>query len=307
MQRTTPSITFSLLASFLPIASGCDNSNSNHHSTASAKQPPATPSGVASEKAPPLKERLERCKSTVETTSSELRTVKSTLEKLRTELNQLKETPKARYRAIVALAESVTDTQGVDKIYSAIDKFRKTFPTAKETSLVLRVRSELRRKRAKFLTAEKKQQLLESIKSIRAILNGVSDGTDLSLPQIIRLGQELKSNETRYVELRKLPKTKWDDAMKDPDSERGKSISIYGKIIQISRDGDYFKGLICTENQYGWCDNFYYFVTPGTTKGINEDSKASFAGVFVQRYSYKTTGGGQKHSLALVGYFDRQK
>ncbi len=178
------------------------------------------------------------------------------------------------------------------------------FPGAREIRVVTRKVAGLKSARAKLVKAEEQAKALQAISDIRALLAGAKDADELSFPQIVAVANHLSSNNIKYSTIAQLPGGNFGEAMKDPDSERGKSMVISGRVIQISKDGDYFKGLIWTGNFY---NQIYYFITPGTTRGISQDSYAFFAGVFAQRYSYSNSAGGTTHSVVLVGYFEGQE
>ena len=131
----------------------------------------------------------------------------------------------------------------------------------------------------------------------------MEDGIELAIAEAIVLSAYLTANGLSFATIAKLPKGSFAEAMKDPGAERGKAIVVGGKVLQIDKDGDYFKGLLCADR---WCNKIYYFITPGTTRGIVGGKWARFAGVVTQKYSYSNTGGGQTHSILLVGYFKGQ-
>ncbi|HOD00497.1 MAG TPA: hypothetical protein PKH54_11170 [Myxococcota bacterium] len=244
------------------------------------------------------------CAASQKAASDELAAVKARLETLERENAELKQTPAAVSQEILTAVDSADTIAKIDDVLASISAFGDRFPGAPEIRVVTRKVSGLKSARAKLVRAEEQAKALQAISDIKALLAGAEDADELSFTQILAVANHLSSNNIKYSTIAQLPRGNFGEAMKDPDSERGKSMVISGRVVQISKDGDYFKGLICTGD---FCDRVYYFITPGTTRGISQESYVSFAGVLAQRYSYSNSGGGTTHSVALVGYFKGQE
>lgn len=234
----------------------------------------------------------------------EITTMQSKLNAAEAELTQLKQTPASVSQEIIATIDSATTVVDLDVILGQITAFNDRFPTAPEKSVLARRSSELKKLRLSLQKEEARARALESIADIRNTLSEAVDGSELSFTPLAKLAALLVSRDMKYNAISELPRTNFAEAMKDSDAERGKSMVVSGRVLQITKEADYYVGLICTGS---FCNNVYHFVTAGTTRGINGDSSAMFAGVFAQRYSYSNAGGGTTHSLALVGYFKGQE
>ncbi len=244
------------------------------------------------------------CAASQKSATDELAAVKARLETVERENAELKQTPAAVSQEILTAVDSADTIAKIDEVLASISAFGDRFPGAPEIRVVTRKVSGLKSARAKLVKAEEQAKALQAISDIKALLAGAKDADELSFTQIVAVANHLASNNIKYSTIAQLPRGDFGEAMKDPDSERGKSMVISGRVIQISKDGEYFKGLICTGN---FCNRVYYFVTPGTTRGISQNSYVSFAGVFAQRYSYSNSAGGTTHSVVLVGYFEGQE
>lgn len=134
-------------------------------------------------------------------------------------------------------------------------------------------------------------------------LTKLVDGSELAVVEMAGVARHLAENNLKFEAISRLPRTNFAEAMKDADSERGKVMIASGSIIQITKEGPFFHGLICGGS---FCSQVYNFITMGTTRGLNQNSYGTFAGIFAQRYSYSNAGGGTTHSVGLVGYFKGQ-
>lgn len=224
---------------------------------------------------------------------------------LQAENAKLKDTPEQRAAALVEKAAAVSTSSESDALIVEIDSFLgvyKSYPAGKQ---IVALRSSLIAKGKKFAAGEAKANAEAAISGIRGLLSSVSDG-DLDPGSLATVASYIQANHLGYDALTRLPRAGFDDAVKDPEGERGKGFVVSGKIIQISRDGEYFVGLIGKGGYFG-LDQKYYFVTPGTTRGIYEGKNATFAGIFTQRYEYELRAGGKSEALATVGYFRGQE
>jgi len=224
---------------------------------------------------------------------------------LQAENAKLKDTPEQRAAVLVEKAESVSTSAETDALIVDIDSYLgvyKSYPAGKQ---IVGLRSSVAAKGKKFAAAEAKANAEAAISGIRGLLSSVSDG-DLNPVALATVASYIQENQLGYEALTRLPRAGFNDAVKDPEGERGKGFVVSGKVIQISRDGDYFVGLIGKGGYFG-LDQLYYFVTPGTTRGIYEGKNATFAGIFTQRYEYELRAGGKSEALATVGYFRGQE
>lgn len=242
------------------------------------------------------KDGLEKCAAGLTAKTTEL-------EEAQAKLKRFTESPAGVYQDIISQADAASTVAAVDDVLAEIEKFASRFPTAAERKALKKRASKLKKSRRTFEKAEVAEKALAAIKEVKTMLSSIEDGTDLAVRQALAVGEYLKQKDLTFEGISKLPKGSYSEAMKDPDSERGKAIIASGKVIQISKDGGYFKGLICADS---WCNKIVYFLTPGTTRGINQGKRGKFAGVMTQKYSYDNVRGGQTHSILLVGYFRGQ-
>ena len=245
----------------------------------------------------------ETCRASLKALVEEKTALHARLDAVEKENAEFRKTPSAVSQEILAAADAAGSLSEIETVLTSIKEFRDRFPGAAEIKPLARRVSPLKKARNRMRKEAKQAEAMKAISEIKSQLSGVQDGADLSVRQMITVARHLADKDLKYSAISKMPHCNFKEAMKDPDSERGKSIRIRGRIIQITKDGDYFTGLICTGR---FCDKIYYFMTPGTTRGLNEQSNASFAGIVAQRYSYPNSGGGTTHSLALVGYFKGQ-
>lgn len=229
-----------------------------------------------------------------------LQTRIDTMEK---EIAELKQTPSAVSQEILAAADDADTVEKIDSVMERISAFSERFPDASQKRVLSRRTAALKKARAKMVREAEKARAMAAISEVRNLLSGVSDGGDLSVVEMVSVANHLAGKDLKYEAISGMPKTSYGEAMKDSDSERGKAMVVSGSIIQITKEGNFYTGLICSGD---YCNRIYHFVTMGTTRGLNERSFGRFAGVFAQRYSYSNAGGGTTHSLALVGYFKGQ-
>jgi hypothetical protein len=131
-----------------------------------------------------------------------------------------------------------------------------------------------------------------------ALLRRAKDGASLEK----EVGQAVAFLEgVSIADIRASAQTSYGEAMKDPGPCRGKWFEAKGQILRISKAGDLFEGQIALPGF-----KFVYFVTPGKTEGLVEDSRATFVGLFAQQYTYENMMGGQTTAALLVGHFKGQ-
>ena len=76
---------------------------------------------------------------------------------------------------------------------------------------------------------------------------------------------------------------------------------VTGKVVRISRRGDHFVGLL--QGKGFPPPGLVRFVTTADTRGIVNGSSIRFAGVPVQRHTYKDREETIEDALVVVGYF----
>jgi len=248
-------------------------------------------------------EERDSCQASLKTLGDKNVQIQSRLDAVEKENAELKQTPAAVSQEILASADTADTIAEIDAVLASIAGFADRFPGAPEIRVVSKRAPALKKARVALVAEEERARAMQAIAEIRSLLENAEDGDELSLVQIILVANHLAKNDLKFSAISQLPRTDFGEAMKDADSERGKAMVVSGSVIQIAKDGEYFTGLICGGS---YCSRVYHFVTPGTTRGINQGSYVTFAGVFVQRYSYSNSGGGTTHSLALVGYFKNQ-
>jgi len=225
------------------------------------------------------------------------------LASVKEKLQEYVKSPAGVYEGIRRDSESAATVADVDGVLARIVAFKSRFPTAPENKGLKKLERSQKKMRKMHAKNEAEAKARAATEELRNLLSGVSDGNELAVPQLIQVANHLQQNDIKYDAISKLPRGSFLEAMKDPDSERGKGVTLRGRVIQISKDGEYFTGLLCADT---WCNKVYHFVTPGTTKGVVANKRARFAGVISQRYSYSNVRGGTTHSIALVGYFKGQ-
>jgi hypothetical protein len=94
-----------------------------------------------------------------------------------------------------------------------------------------------------------------------------------------------------------LPHTTRANAMKDIVSERGKFLTVTGNIVKIQRDGDVFWSILTDDS-----GNPCYLFTALDADGVDEDKRATFEGVAVQRWKGETA-----QFLLAVGRFSGKR
>jgi hypothetical protein len=104
----------------------------------------------------------------------------------------------------------------------------------------------------------------------------------------------------RYDEIAALPRVDLSNALKDPDLERGRAVTWRGLILRIERKGRFIEGTM------GVGGTLIYFVTSGTTFGVEDGRYAEFSGVFTQRVTLKPRSRYDSRALVAVGYFRYQ-
>jgi hypothetical protein len=106
-------------------------------------------------------------------------------------------------------------------------------------------------------------------------------------------------------QIKALPESGYKSVMKDSDEERGRYICTRGKLIQIHAEKTAYGKIYPGGMFMGWgYSKVARFVAVGSSRGINQGSRARFCGVVIGRYSYSNSGGGTTHAVQLVGVFD---
>lgn len=123
------------------------------------------------------------------------------------------------------------------------------------------------------------------------------DGTKLSTELITKGAEALLANGKEG--LRYLPTCTRGAALKDPESARGKVMTVSGQVVQIRKDGPVFVGTLMSDGLKA-----VYFVTPFSTGSIEDGSYAKFRGIFVQEFDYANAMGGETQAAALLGAFE---
>ena len=220
-------------------------------------------------------------------------------------IKRLKDTPENQLAEFSNQLAAATTAEAAELLDKALDQFllrNAGNPHAKAAQAIKKVLApRLKTLRAK--AAEEKA--LQSIAAFRTALADVQDGSTLSIAAVVVVGEMLKKSGLGFDGISALPRAKAADASKDPAAQRGKAMVVKGTVLQISRDDEYYTGLIITMKGYS-IDKIYSFYTPGKTDGIYAEKSATFAGVFTQRHEYSTRGGGTNEALVLVGYFAGQ-
>lgn len=107
----------------------------------------------------------------------------------------------------------------------------------------------------------------------------------------------------KWSELQEIPKGKYGVVMKDPDSQRGSRLCVYGQVIEIAVD----KSVPQKIYQGGIFDDdgrIYRFIAVGSTGEIVAHSYANFCGIVTGQQHYANSMGGEAHAVHLVGMFD---
>ena len=130
----------------------------------------------------------------------------------------------------------------------------------------------------------------------------MTDTSDAVSPGAVELAS-WASAHLKWPELSRLPATRYALVMKDPGRERGKRITVYGSIVEITaedtRVGKIYEGGMLDSNF-----NVYRFIAVGSTGDLVQQSEASFTGVVIGRQDYSNSAGGMSHAVYLVGMFN---
>lgn len=223
---------------------------------------------------------------------------------LQAENRVLKETPEQKAANLLGRSDQADSVAAADAVLVDIDQFLGVHQNSPVGKQVVALRAKLAAKRKGLSAAEAKANAEKAIQEVRILLADMSDG-DLDIKSLVIMGEYVKEKQLGFDAISRLPRGSFAEAAKDPDGERGKAFVVSGKVIQISKDGDYYRGLIGTGGYFS-NDQLYHFVTPGTTRGVYEDRFATFAGIFTQRYEYENRAGGHNEALVTVGYFKGQ-
>jgi len=313
-----------LLVLCVGIVSGCGKGDKRVDPSATAatgdpaQRTEAEPSDKAAEKGSECREKLIGAEKAIVAAQTELAGMRTSLSEAKQALQtaeaavrekdiQLKEysqSPGAVYQEVIAAVAAVATTADVDAVRATIKEFGTRFPGAAESKALRKQSKALKRTRRGLAAAEAKAKAEESISALRDLMaNSEGDGSTLDIQTAVTVAEYLKGKGLNYAAINQLPKGSFAEAMKDIAGERGRRIVASGSIVQISKDGDYFRGIMCKGS---FCDKVYYFVTPGTTRGIVQRKRATFSGVIMQRMAYSNAGGGTTHAVVLVGYFKGQ-
>lgn len=106
-----------------------------------------------------------------------------------------------------------------------------------------------------------------------------------------------------WEDLAALKQTTKARVMKDPSSERGKRMCVYGSVLEIAADNSLNKKMFVGGIQQEFGD-FYRFISVGSSGDIVAGSNVRFCGVTIGRYDYDNSMNGVTHSVMLVGMFD---
>jgi hypothetical protein len=106
-----------------------------------------------------------------------------------------------------------------------------------------------------------------------------------------------------WLDLQKIPETKFALVLKDPEAVRGKRLCSSGSIVEIRVDRSsgkpvYIGGLMSPSG------NVTRFLAVGSSGELVERSQARVCGVVTGTYSYGNSGGGTTHAVNVVGMFD---
>lgn len=248
---------------------------------------------------------LEQSKDKVAELETTVTTLKTTLSEKEAKIEALLQTPEQKLLSFSERTEKVADLENAQTLRKEMQAFITSNPkTAFAKSAGNQIKS-LDARIKQFEKAQAEEAALEAIKGVREMLVGAKDGTDLDLVRILLVSSYIKENNLNFEALKKMPHVNVEEAKKDPESERGKTLTVTGSVIQITKDGEWYTGLMATKKGYG-IGQVYNFITPGTTKGIYEGKNGTFTGVFTQMYYYSTRAGGQNDALVLIGYFSGQ-
>jgi len=251
-----------------------------------------------------LSRSQEECSAKVQVLQSKVGQLENEIKAKDEELAHLKATPEMKIIELSKALDTVSSVEEAGVLERALEEFLLAHGKTPQAREAKGLKRKLSARLKKLRKAEAEQKALKAIGDIRDKLAGISDGS-LSAVHLVIMGEYLQTNGLDFDAIGQLPQANYKEASKDPASERGKAMVVRGKVIQIQKDGEYFRGLIGTGGYYGM-DRLYHFVTPGTTKGVYENKKAKFAGVFTQLYEYQTRGGGFNQAFVLVGYFENQ-
>lgn len=147
------------------------------------------------------------------------------------------------------------------------------------------------------VTSEPERKKLRATSFAAAIgryVEDARDGEQVSAAPVANISRVL--GQEGLAPLDRMNKVSLGEAMKDPQSARGKVARASGTVAEIQREGSVFVGSVVTDE-----GRVVRFVTPLSTDGIVAGSWTRFRGVFVQEYDYENVARGQTKSLLLVG------
>lgn len=205
---------------------------------------------------------------------------------------------------IVLNAAASGSKEEVERVQKLIEAFRKNHPADSRVRSLKKIEAHLTRTLVRIEQEKVNAAAIALSRDIQIATTNATDGAEIDGEALGDAMRKLRDANFRYDEMQAMPRTTVAEARKDPDSSRGKLISGSVRVLQIYKDGPFFRGTLCADS---WCNNILYFWTAGSTNGIVANSRVKFAGTFVHRYSYDNAGGGTTESLAVVGYFQGQE
>jgi hypothetical protein len=203
-----------------------------------------------------------------------------------TEENEaLRATPEQQAASIFDLSRNLATSADAERLSAAIVRFIEVNPQHPSCEQLRMVRSSLAFRR-------------EALKKLEAQAAAEAAAQEIA-------GKMTEVNDTRLSEslngtIAALPQVDLSNALKDPDLERGRAVTWRGLILRIERKGRFIEGTM------GVGGTLIYFVTSGTTFGVEDGRYAEFSGVFTQRVTLKPRSRYDSRALVAVGYFRYQ-
>ena len=246
-----------------------------------------------------LQKSLEEANQKIEQLSGELNQAKTDLKKANDTIEELKRTPEQAYKLLVEKSADLQNVGQSEQLLKALDDFISKNPGSKQTVGAKSLKRTVTKKHDELKKEAERKAAEQAIQEFREKLKAVQDGKELD-EDLNKSIADLITRSYTLSTLKLLPQTKYREAEKSPETERGKLMKYRGQLMQIKNINDNLcEGTII---QNGWDVVFFYAV--GSTKGLYANSWGTFYGIFTQQYSYQNTGGGTTHALVLVGYFD---
>jgi hypothetical protein len=207
------------------------------------------------------------------------------------------------YAEIVENSATPGSKAEVERVQKLVEDFRKNHPTDPRIRTLKKIETQLTKALIRIEQEKVNATAIALSRDIGSAIGQAADGTEFDADAIRTTIRKLRDADFRYDEMQAMPRTTVAEARKDPEASRGKLISGSVRVLQIYKEEGFYRGTLCADS---WCNKVLYFITPGSTNGIVENSRVKFAGTFVQRYWYENSGGGSTESLLLVGYFQGQ-